>query len=67
MLLQGEKQALNALDVQIIAVPEKMTIRVAVPTEFITTEQTSVCLFIHNKKRRSKVTACLPDTNKRFL
>jgi site-specific DNA recombinase len=39
-----KRQALNALDVQIIAVPEKMKIRVAVPTEFITIERTSASL-----------------------
>jgi len=36
---------------RIEAVPEKMKIRIAVPLEFITIEQTSVCMFIHNKNR----------------
>jgi len=47
--LQDKKKALNALDFQVIAVPEKMKIRIAVPLEFITIEQTSVCTFTHNK------------------
>jgi hypothetical protein len=33
--------ALNALDVQIVAMPQEMKIRIAVPLEFITIEQTS--------------------------
>jgi len=41
--LQGKKQALNTLDVQVVAVPEKIKIRVAVPLEFITIERTSGC------------------------
>ena len=39
--LQDKRKALNALDVQIVAIPEKMKIRIAVPLEFITIEQTS--------------------------
>jgi hypothetical protein len=39
--LQGKKQALNALDVHVMAVPEKIKIRVAVALEFITIERTS--------------------------
>jgi len=39
--LQGQKQALNALDVQILPAPERMKIRVAVPLDFITTARTS--------------------------
>ena len=42
--LQGKKQALNALDVQVMAAPEKVKIRVAVALEFITIERTSGCL-----------------------
>jgi hypothetical protein len=45
--LQGEKQASNALYVQVIAVPEKMKIPIAVPLEFITTARTSACLSGH--------------------
>jgi hypothetical protein len=33
--------SLNALDVQIVAIPQEMKIRIAVPLEFITIEQTS--------------------------
>ena len=40
-LLQDKKKALNALDVQIVAIPQEMKIRIAVPLEFITIEQTS--------------------------
>ena len=32
---------INALDVQIVAIPQEMKIRIAVPLEFITIEQTS--------------------------
>jgi len=39
--LQGKKRALNASDVQVMAVPEKVKIRVAVALEFITIERTS--------------------------
>ena len=39
--LQDRKNALNALDVQIVAIPEEMKIRIAVHMEFITTAQTS--------------------------
>ena len=39
--LQDKKKALNALDVQIVAMPGEMKIRIAVPLEFITTVQTS--------------------------
>jgi hypothetical protein len=39
--LQDKKHALNALDVQVMAVPEKIKIGVAVALEFITIEQTS--------------------------
>lgn len=38
--LQDKKKALNALDVQIAAIPGEMKIRIAVPLEFITIEQT---------------------------
>ena len=34
-------KALSALDVQIVTIPENMKIRIAVPLEFITIEQTS--------------------------
>ncbi len=34
-------QATDALDVQLVATPENMKIRIAVPLEFITIEQTS--------------------------
>jgi hypothetical protein len=39
--VNGKRQILNALDVQIVAVPEKIKIRIAVPLEFITTGRTS--------------------------
>jgi hypothetical protein len=39
--LQSKKRALNALDVQAVAVPGKVSIRVAVALEFITIERTS--------------------------
>jgi sRNA-binding protein len=39
--LQDKKKALNALDVQMVAIPQEMKIRIAVPLEFITIEQTS--------------------------
>jgi len=55
--LQDKKKALNALDVQIVAIPGEMKIRIAVPLECTTIEQTSVCMFTHNKNHRSKVTA----------
>jgi hypothetical protein len=38
-------QATDALDVQVEAIPEKMKIRIAVPLEFITIEQTSASTF----------------------
>ena len=38
---QEKRQALDALDVQLVATPEKLKIRIAVPLEFITIEQTS--------------------------
>ena len=41
ILLEAVKKALNALDVEIVAIPEEMKIRIAVPLEFITIEQTS--------------------------
>jgi hypothetical protein len=40
-----EKTAVNALDVQIVAIPGKMKIRIAVPLELFTIEQTSACMF----------------------
>jgi len=40
-------KALNALDVQIVAIPQEMKIRIAVPLEFITIEQTSGCSSDH--------------------
>ncbi|MCJ7515382.1 MAG: hypothetical protein MUO89_05385 [Dehalococcoidia bacterium] len=39
--LQDKKKALNALDVEIAAIPQEMKIRIVVPLEFITTAQTS--------------------------
>jgi site-specific DNA recombinase len=39
--LQSKKRALNALDVQVMAAPEKVKIRVAVALEFTTIERTS--------------------------
>jgi len=39
--------ALDALDVKVMATPEKVDIRLAVPLEFITIEQTSGCLPFH--------------------
>ena len=38
--LQDKKKALNALDVEIVAIPQEMKIRIAVPLEFITIERT---------------------------
>jgi hypothetical protein len=38
---RDKRKALNALDVQVMAVPEKVKIRVALALEFITIEQTS--------------------------
>jgi hypothetical protein len=35
------KARLNPLDIQIAAIPQEMKIRIAVPLEFITIEQTS--------------------------
>jgi hypothetical protein len=55
--LQDKKKALNAFDVQIVAIPGEMKIRIAVPLEFITIEQTSGCMFTHNKNHRAKVSA----------
>ena len=57
--LSDKKKALNALDVQIAAIPEEMKIRIAVPLEFITIVQTSGCMFTHNKKNKVRVTADL--------
>jgi len=45
--LQDKKKALNALDVQIVAIPGELKIRIAVPLECTTIEQTSVCMFNH--------------------
>jgi len=39
--LQDKKKALNALDVEIVAIPQEMKIRIAAPLEFITIAQTS--------------------------
>jgi hypothetical protein len=35
--LQDKKKSLNALDVQTVAIPQKMKIRISIPLEFITT------------------------------
>ena len=45
--LQDTKKALNALDVQIVAIQGEMKIRIAVPLDFITIEQTSACILNH--------------------
>jgi hypothetical protein len=58
--LQDKKKALNALDVQIVAIPQEMKIRIAVPLEFITIGQTWGCMFTYNKNHRAKVTGNLP-------
>jgi len=42
--------ALDAPDVKVMATPEKVDIRLAVPLEFITIEQTSGCLVSRAKK-----------------
>ena len=44
-----KRQALDALDVQVVATREKMKIRIAVPLELFTIEQTSACNFAHVK------------------
>jgi len=38
---QEKRQVSDALDVQLVTTPEMAKIRIAVPSEFITTEQTS--------------------------
>jgi len=48
--LQEKRMALDALDVKVMATPEKVDIRLAVPLEFITIEQTSGCLVSRAKK-----------------
>ena len=53
--IRNKKKVLNALDVKIMATPQETKIRIAVPLEFITIEQTSGCMLTHNKNRRSKV------------
>lgn len=57
MSVQAKKQALNALDVQVIAAPERVKIRVAVPLDFITIERTSGYQLRHAKNRRCRVGA----------
>ena len=52
--LQDKKKALNALDVQIVAIPHEMKIRIAVPLEFITIVQTSGCIFTQNSGAKKK-------------
>ncbi len=46
---QNKRLALTVLDVQVVATPEKLNIKAIVPLEFITIEQTSVCMLNHNK------------------
>ena len=48
------KQTVDAVAAQLAAILETMKIRIAVPLEFTTIEQTSVCLFIHNKNHGVK-------------
>jgi len=43
------KKALDALCVQIVAIPGEMKIRIAVPLEFTTIEQTSAYNWAHVK------------------
>jgi len=44
---QEKRQDLNALDVQVVATREKMKIRIVVPLELFTIDQTSGCLSGH--------------------
>ncbi len=46
---QNKRLALTILDVQVVATPEKLNVKAIVPLEFITIEQTSVCMLSHNK------------------
>jgi hypothetical protein len=59
---QDKRQALDAFYVQLIATPEMVKIRIAVLLEFITIEQTSTCMFIHNKYHKPKVSAVVRET-----
>jgi len=46
---QNKRLALTILDIQVVATPEKLNVKAIVPLEFITIEQTSVCMLNHNK------------------
>lgn len=46
---QNKRLALTILDVQVVATPEKLNVKAIVSLEFITIEQTSVCMLKHNK------------------
>ena len=46
---QNKCLVLTILDVQVVATPEKLNVKAIVPLEFITIEQTSVCMLNHNK------------------
>ena len=46
----NKRLALDILQVQVVATPEKLDIKAVVPLEFITIEQTSGCLSSHAYK-----------------
>jgi len=48
-IFQNKRLALTILDVQVVVTPEKLNVKAIVPLEFITIEQTSVCMLNHHK------------------
>ena len=50
------KLTLDALDIKVYASTDRLEIQGVIPLELPTTGQTWVCMFIHNKKRRAKLT-----------